>query len=438
MPIFRLDGTARSLYYAPGYLAAVEADRIPAFESDLSTGGSDNALTLELLRHAQTASQKRAEQFQRPFAPLCLTLYLNNECNLACAYCYSAPADPRQTGLRLSLADIRTAAELVAANCAAQNRVLTVVFHGGGEPTLSQSHLQAALTAVNEVAARYSLQTFKYIATNGVMSAAQAKWLAEHFDLIGLSCDGPADIQSRQRPLRNGRDSLPFVERTAQILRERGKPFRVRVTLTPASFTRQVEIAEYLCGTLQPREIEVEPVYQGGRASPMDGFAPELADSFVDEFFRARQVAQGYGVGWSFSGVRPAEIHGPYCHVFRDVLNLVPGGVVTACFKQVEIGKIRELGLNIGQRDAATGRFVLDGAQIEALRQRLSAEPEKCQTCINRFHCVRGCPDECPLESAQLAEFRCRVLRRMLEKQLWETAAGLETETGWAGKELVA
>ncbi len=420
LPIFRLDGISHSLFYAPGYLVIVDSDQAKTFAVDLG-----HPLAIELRHHAEAALQKRAAQLIQPFAPLCLTLYLNNTCHLACEYCYSTPAAPNQNHPKLSLNDIRTGAEAVAKQCAIQNCAMTVVFHGGGEPMLNQSSVQSALEVVTQVAAHYGLSTFKYIATNGVMPTSKAAWMADHFDLVGLSCDGPTWIQSRQRPLRDGRNSLEFVERTAQVLRERGKHFRVRVTLTPQSFLKQVEIAEYLCKTLKPAEIEVEPVYQGGYASHAMGFVPEHAEIFVDNFFKAREIAHHYETAWLFSGSRPAEIHGPYCHVFRDVLNLIPGGLATACFKGVDAGKLQQRGLSIGQQDATSGEFIFDEKQIQTLRQRLSIEPEPCLGCINRFHCVRGCPDQCPLDITAIdppAGFRCRLLRLMLERQLWEFA----------------
>jgi sulfatase maturation enzyme AslB (radical SAM superfamily) len=436
LPIFRLDGHSCHLYYAPGYLVTVDSAQSAAFAADLETGGSGNLLALELTRRAEAAVQKRAAQFQQVYSPVCLTLYLNNTCALACEYCYSAPAAPGGHNQNLAPENIRAAAEIVAQQCADCDSLMTVVFHGGGEPMLSQPAVQAALEIVDQVAAHYSLQTFKYIATNGVMPVSKAAWMAEHFDLVGLSCDGPAEIQARQRPLRDGRSSLEFVERTVQVLRERHKPFRVRTTLTPRSYLRQVEIAEYLCATLRPGEIEVEPVYWGGRASQMAGFVPEQAEAFVDQFFKARQAASRYGIPWVFSGSRPGEIHGPYCNVFRDVLNLIPGGQATACFKCVEAGQLQQLGLSIGQREAASGAFVFDDERIQTLRQKLSVEPEPCQVCINHFHCVRGCPDQCPLATAPPADFRCRLLRLMLGRQLWEAAAQMRGH-GLAGAPII-
>jgi uncharacterized protein len=270
------------------------------------------------------------------------------------------------------------------------------------------------------------------------MSAEKAAWLAARFDLIGLSCDGPAAIQSMQRPLRGGASSTPYVERTAQIVRDSGRMLHVRVTVTPASLTRQAEIAEYLCQQIKPQEIHIEPVYRVGRAK--DGDEMNEAGAFVSAFLEGRAVARRYGIPWLTSGSRPAEIHGPYCQVYRDVLNLVPGDVATACLKLTGADQARQSALLIGAVDGAGG-FTLDQARIETLRRALRVDPPQCATCFNRYHCARGCPESCPLdESTPFSDFRCRVQRMLADTYLRESAEALRASaaytTGVAGGEI--
>jgi len=63
------------------------------------------------------------------FLPECLTLYMNNECNLRCVYCHTDPTS--QPAARLELDTIAAAGEVVAENCRKKNRPFYVVFHGG-------------------------------------------------------------------------------------------------------------------------------------------------------------------------------------------------------------------------------------------------------------------------------------------------------------------
>jgi len=338
LPIFRWERGAAVWFYTPGGLAVVPAGMAENFQSQ-TTGDprSRQGAAAWLYQRAVQAQRAWSEISARPYAPTCLTLYLHNACNLACTYCYSAtqtgPAD------HLTLATIRDAARIVAENCQRQGLPFTAVFHGGGEPTLYPAEVDAALDLLEGIAADNGLAIFRYIATNGVLRPERAAWLARRFDLIGISCDGPSEIQNQQRLHPQGLDAPQMIEQTANIIHQAGKPLHVRVTLTPASFRRQPEIAAYISEELRPQEIHVEPVYRAGRVKSGDCFTPEQADEFVGAFLEARSIAQYYSIPWLTSGSRPWEVHGPYCQVFRNVLHLIPGSAATACFKTIDAGQ---------------------------------------------------------------------------------------------------
>ena len=426
-PIFRQDHETETWFYAPGYLVLTGTGHADALEARLKSGTPDSPAAVELVRRGAIALRERNGTGPRPFTPLCLTLYLNNTCNLACRYCYSEPDG--KASQRLEMDMIQTATELVAKNCTARHRRMTVVFHGGGEPSLEQGRLEQALELVEQATQAHSVDLFRYIATNGVMPAERAAGLARRFDLIGLSCDGPEAIQSQQRPLRGGQSSTPWAESTARLVHQAGKPLHIRVTITPTSLHRQSEIAAYICEQLQPQEIHVEPVYQAGLAKAEDCFEPGQAEDFVREFLRAREIASRYGVRWMSSGNRPAEIHGPYCHVFRDVLNLIPGGEATACFRISHTEELHQKGLSIGSFDPRARQYILEQDQVEHLRRMLNRQPEKCAACFNQFHCTRGCPDQCLVADRDVhrGEFRCRVNMLLAQSALEECAAALRS-----------
>jgi uncharacterized protein len=353
---------------------------------------------------------------------------LHNECNLACGYCYADPAPEADT--RLDLASVAAAADLVAGNCREKGLPFRVGFHGGGEPTLHRGQVEALLDLLREVAARHEVEPFLYVATNGAMPEEKAAWLARNFDMVGLSCDGPAAVHDAQRPARDGRGTLAAVERTAAMLHRAGTLFQVRATVTAAGLVRQAEVADYLCQVLAPEAIRLEPAYLGGRG--WAGGAPEAdrAGDFVAGFLEARAVAAEHGIPLTISGSRLGEVHGPYCHLFRQVLNLVPGkggAVATACFKAGTAALAQARGVVVGRLDRAGNGFVLNSARIAALRRRLAALPVGCQACFNRFHCTGDCPDDCPLDggSGAQAGFRCRMQRALAEAVLAEMAERL-------------
>jgi uncharacterized protein len=423
LPIFRLDQAFYAVFYAPGYVCAVALKQADIFARWLvdTCEAAPLAMTPHIaqLRAHAVAAMARQHAPER-FVPECLTIYLHNCCNLRCSYCFSAAAPDRQE--RVSLAAIAAAAHLAAKACAEYGRPLAVGLHGGGEPSIDTDFAAAALAAVTSAAERYGVRVFRYIATNGVCDESTATWLTRNFDQVGLSCDGPAAVQDAQRPLWNGGRTSPQVCATARILGAAGTRFLIRATITAATATRQVELADYFCTEFAPAELHFEPVYGGGRASGMDQMP--AASIFVEHLLAARRTAAGYGIPLIYAGARLHECHGPFCNVLRNVLNLVPGDVVTACFKCTTRNQARQHSVAIGAYDTATMQMRLDYDRIAALQRQLRTPPS-CRSCFNRFHCAGACPDSCALTTAgSLAgSFRCEVQKQLAITQLLDSAS---------------
>lgn len=439
LPVFRLDAGDHSIFYVPGHVAVVasrDADALQRLLDDDAADSSDKVRAVA--RRLRTAALESAAAWRRlaeePFAPECLTIYLSNHCNLACSYCYAAPSRDRRShdsspelDRTITIDNVRAGADLVARICARKGKRFVIVLHGGGEPTLHWALLEEVVSVTRQVAARHGLEWWAYVATHGAISTEKAEWLSEHFSLIGLSCDGPVDIHDAQRPTRGGVGTSAIVERTARILAARGTPFVVRATVTRANMSRQTEIVRYLHDRLAASEIKLEPAYSAnGSLGP--AFWPEDAAEFVGHFLAAEQVARELGCTVSVSGIRMDEIHGPYCNVLRDVLHLTPDGRATACFLTTEVSGPANDTLAIGSLSAAQG-FALDVERIARIRSLATRVPERCEQCVNVYHCARECPDVCVLPGHEPPPgeggFRCRVQKRLGQQWIVQAAEAL-------------
>ena len=338
---------------------------------------------------------------------------------------------PEAETRQLSISAIQTAAKIVAANCAHHSQPFTVVFHGGGEPVLSWELIDQVQPFLKALAAQKGIPLFRYIATNGVMSAERARWLARSFDLIGLSCDGSPEIQREQRPMRGVHaESSPAIERTAGILHKAGKPVHVRVTITAATVDQQPAICRYICEKLTPQEIHVEPVYRNAKAPPSLYLTPEHLNRFVEAYFEAQSVAARYGADLKMSGSRLHEIHGAHCNILQQVLTLVPGDAATACFKLVSAEQAKEADLSIGRFDQGSQIFVLDQRHIRHLRSQYT-RPKNCEQCLIMHQCSHNCPNACPLlnqpaDEATGGDLLCKLLRQTASQQLIRLSGMLE------------
>jgi radical SAM protein with 4Fe4S-binding SPASM domain len=442
LPVFRLEMGDRTILYTPGQARLATAELAQQVERALAghSGESLYALELagELAQLARSATQAWETLATKPFEPECLTLYLSNRCNLACTYCYAMPAQPtlrRRRAHRPGSSDdrfptlpdetIEAAARLVAHHCAAKGKPLTLVLHGGGEPTLHWSLLQRAWRIGTEVAAENDLRLWSYIATHGVLPEERVRWLAEHFDLIGLSCDGPPDVHNANRPSTSGAKTSNVVERTAQILKSMEADFVVRATITRAAVARQSEILEYLCDRLFARSVLFEPAYDARSTAPSQ-FQAEDAEIFVAHYLAARRAARARGCELQLSGVRLDEIHGPFCNPLREVLQITPDGTASACFLSVGNGDSVDGALKMGHLDALTGAFVIDRQRVAEQRLHAARIPPRCRECHNVYHCARDCPDVCLLSEEKPPVdqdgFRCRVQKIFARHEILEMA----------------
>lgn len=405
LPIFSRAAGGLTLFYAPGYLAAADAEKAREIRKILAGEiPFGNPAAAELISAAGSALA-HWERIRDPesYCPVCLTLYTTLACSLKCEYCFAE--ENREPALFLEHEFIRDSARMVLANCKKTDMPFTAVFQGGGEPSLDP-RLPEILAELRELCGAEGVPFFSYIATNGVMEEEKARWIAEHFDAVGLSLDGPPEIQDTQRPLRTGGGSSQLVERTAAVLKRIMGRLNVRVTVRPQEFTRIGEITAYLADHLHADEIHLEPAYCRGA-----GPNPEQADLFCEQYLSAVKKLRAEGVRLTFSGSRIGEIHGRYCQIFRQVLHLVPPDGRSACFAVSSRRSAEYSGLAL-----FVDNFLFD---------ELSGEDPGCTDCFNRFHCARGCPDVCPMLPGDLKDagsFRCRVSRTLAEAELLDIA----------------
>ena len=422
-PVYRQDLPERSLFYTPGYLVMVNADYVDEFLDQLNSAHPALRTARKLQDYGKSAAQSWEFQFKdMKFEPLCLTLYTSQRCNLNCSYCFSQDAqEPLEADLDIGF--ILSAAETVIENCKKEGAPFTLVIHGGGEPTLDQ-RLPQLMAEVEQLVSRSGIGSFRYLATNGVMPEETARWAVQTFDEIGLSCDGMPEIHAVQRPLKNGKNSIPWVEQTAKVIKAAGKALHIRVTITSQTMRQMPEIASYLYGTLQADEVRVEPVFQGRRSGQGTGIADELAEDYFSSFMQARSIAASYNKRWISTGVQLEGIHSRYCQVFRRVLHLVPGDGISACFKMSGRRQAQDKDLDISN----AGRTGVDAQRVQMLQSILAQEDAACENCVNHYHCARGCPDRCPHDPASSGEdgLRCRINRLMTTAFLQERAEALK------------
>ncbi len=357
------------------------------------------------------------------FAPRNMTLSVSSICAQRCVYCYGAPA--HHCPETISEDFCRAGCEFVARCSAARGKLMMVNFHGMGEPTIPWPRFAACVGIADAAAADSGAAIQKSIFTGGQLSADQAAFLGEHFELIHVSLDGPADIQRRQRPRADGADSFAPAVRTARIAREAGRDVTINVTVTDATVPRMPEITRFVADEIGGG-VTVE--FQDVLSVPWIGDAarvPSSAEAFVAGFAESVDAGAALGVRVLHADISVASLMLPGLAEGSHMC-LTPYDNVVAFYDLPNEGAARPTAGEYGTFDRRSGELRLDHARRRALDNQLRDTP--CRQCI----CGRACggrawvkgrlgPDEpsretsCRIRRAVAEEFLRRAARRAPE-----------------------
>ncbi len=426
LPVFSINAGGSALIYAPGYLFVAgqitesEIRNYLANPSEIANRPLQHCFS-GILEYARAAVSRWEMQARQPFLPECLTIHAGSDCNMHCTYCYSKVDLAGYANLRgfPDAGSIRLLFDQIVRQEGRNQVPVTIVYHGSGEPTYHWKDLAESVRDIKRAAERLNLDTFFYVATNGVLSDSRIDWLVANFDLIGISCDGPPGIQEKQRIRKN---RVPnSIERVCRRIARQGGRFDVRVTVTRETLLVLPEIVHYLVHDCSASTIRLEPVY----LNVDHGFVEYDADDFFLRYSRVRDAASAFGAKILYSGVRLKELHGPFCDILRNNLRLTADKVTRNCFCFMN-GKP---GFITGRIEGEPSAFRFN-PDLPELKYFASGIPAFCSSCINQYHCSRGCPDFCIMgesfpEYLPQSLFRCRLHQLLSVDQIRRSAHGI-------------
>jgi uncharacterized protein len=319
--------------------------------------------------------------------PSFLGLIPTRACNLACDYCaFQAAGDSVQV---MDLALARDAVDWYIGQVARAGQPLAEVHFFGGEPFCAPDVIDLAYHAARASAAAAGCTVRFEVATNGTFGEDRCRWVADSFDAVVLSLDGPADIQDQQRHRQGGQGSFEAVVRSARILSTGAAELAIRACVTAGTAVRMPAIAAWLCQEFRPTSVCFEPV-QPSAASDAAGLFPPDAWTFASLYVQAAQVLEAHGVEPVYAA---ADIHtrrGSFCPVGQDVAIVSPDGTVAACYLLEHEWQARGLDLALGRFE--NGVPILDASRVAAARSLGVWRSPSCARCFCRWHCAGGCP----------------------------------------------
>lgn len=156
------------------------------------------------------------------------TLYLTDNCNLKCSYCYEGN---KKNKSYMDEKTLMEALKFIIENNLPEDTIDLLFL--GGEPLMNKSVLFKAIHIINEKYKEVK-HLFKYqITTNGLLlDKKTADFMQENNFSISISIDGDKDTHNLNRKSTNGKDVYDIIIKNMRYMLECNIDFTVRMTVT--------------------------------------------------------------------------------------------------------------------------------------------------------------------------------------------------------------
>lgn len=321
-----------------------------------------------------------------PLDPEFLSIIPSRSCNLSCRYCNFSPPRDENEVMDENLA--MTAVDWMVAKAISTGRPELRVDFFGGEPMVAPQVVEVAVRRAQERAQKVGLDTRFEIQTNGCFNFRSCQFVADNFDCVMVSIDGPEDIQNYHRPRRDGTGSAETVYKNALWIARSPARLYIRTCVTSHTVGVLDKTAEWICRTFKPSAVGFEPLqlspeYVNGSLQPPSPW------EFAKMVQRASRVSASYGIPTIYISASIDRLRISNCPVGQDVLIICPDGQINACYLPEIEWKRRGLDFKLG-RISSVGDLQIDREAVERVRA-LPGKHRKCNKCFCRWHCAGGC-----------------------------------------------
>jgi uncharacterized protein len=317
-----------------------------------------------------------------------VSLDMSGSCNMGCVYCFEDAIKSRIGPMSDETA--AAALDFVFEKTVASPRI--ALHFGSGEPLIRFDLLQKIVAQANARAAALGKPISYDLTTNATLVTEEiAGFLRDNPFSIRVSCDGPAEVHNRFRPMRGGQASYPAVQRGLRILLAH-VPERVTVNTVICGDTRLGQIWSWAkeLGILHFHVIKVGAESTRNIALRNDELTSFRADleAICEDILadlRAGRVPVDYQP--ITKAVRRLMIPQPitrFCGVAGSYLGVASNGQVYPCFRHLGLDEYRFGDVWHGVDDAKRQSFL--GHEAADVDTR-----PVCRECWARYLCGGGC-----------------------------------------------
>lgn len=403
---FGVDDDRCQLVYSP--LANVfflsTPDEVKRLDS-LIVDDNHNDPTLNTLLKQDAFAERDSEVSSDTFCTL--HLLLNEKCNFKCKYCYSASG--RSTA-ELAINEIAPMLDYFLSPERKAVKDRTVMFMGGGEPSLSWNILKEATLYAEEITAGTDVTPHFAITTNGsILTKEMIEFFKLHDFTVQLSFEVLPDVQDKQR------GSYKTVAKNVRWLTEEGVKNYVRSTVTELNVDRIPEMVEH-CHKEFPlvKKLSCQQVVDPGYFTSVD-IVKDFFTRYFKSFKEGERLAEKYDITLrsSSSHLINYSKRERFCY---NLVCLTPYGTLTVCpdvsspseadYPDAIFGQIEGSGVKINRKRFAE----ITGNSIHSI--------DKCRNCFAKWNCGSGCPSSRRVYSPEIFDAICDHYRSMLTDSL--------------------
>jgi uncharacterized protein len=339
-----------------------------------------------MLEHEHHLRQRLGESPPLPMEPTSLCLYLAQDCNLACSYCYNEGGQAGRIRQRMPLKVAQTALQRFFT----QSGVDYAVSFYGGEPLLNQPVLEQTLSFGESLAQERGFRLTFHMTTNATLINERVLPLLTRFTTLTVSIDGPAEVHDCHRRSRHQEATHARTQAGLQaLLGLQGPRVTLKGTLTAEGAACYRRTATYLNG-LGAAAVDLSPVFVPPEHPAHIGDA--AYEDYIEEYLTTccdpelaleapEQHAEALALMSRILGRRRIHRH---CHAGSD-LAVAADGSLYACHGLVGVMPFR-MGHVEEDKPSAEYRRVASafaGYGVDSA--------ESCQSCFARYLCGGSC-----------------------------------------------
>jgi uncharacterized protein len=387
--IFALPVLDRILIYAPFHslTALVNRDAAKLIQNSLRTETDPPEPVRRIVSELRCPGRSFPSHRQGPLSdPLFMGIIPTRGCNLNCRYCNFAVPQDNVSMMTLSTARDAVDAYLDLLKSVGQNEAEIHFF--GGEPFYAKKIVQFVVEYTNYQVDREGMEAKFEVTTNGLFSEVDCSWIADHFDTVVLSLDGPEDIQELHRPSTNQNQATNIIIQNAKSFSLGPAELIVRACVTNQSVGRMEEIADWIWQTFRPSTVCFEGLTLSTRSAEA-GLHPPDPWEFGRHFWQAARILETHGIETVLSTVNLTAWQISGCPVGKDALIISPDGSIDACYQLREDWESQGLDFHLGQ--LVNQSFKINPGALQSVRDFAARDKPLCADCFCRYHCAGGC-----------------------------------------------